>query len=67
MCFFANNSACHSPQANFVNNLERMDFISIHLHPFYKEELSNINEATTMDSDSDNVVYKLESLFNSQM
>ena len=40
--FFANNSACHSPQANFVNNLERMDFISIHLHPFYKEELSNI-------------------------
>ena len=31
------------------------------------QEVSNINEATTMDADSDNVIYKLESLFNSQM
>ena len=31
------------------------------------EEVSNINEATTMNADSDNVIYKLESLFNSQM
>ena len=31
------------------------------------EEISNINEATTMNADSDNVIYKLESLFNSQM
>lgn len=31
------------------------------------ESVSNINEATTMDADSDNVIYKLESLFNAQM
>ena len=31
------------------------------------EAVSDINEATTMDADSDNVIYKLESLFNSQM
>lgn len=31
------------------------------------EDVSNINEATTMDADSDNVIYKLESLFNAQM
>ena len=31
------------------------------------ESVSDINEATTMDADSDNVIYKLESLFNAQM
>ncbi len=31
------------------------------------KEVSDINEASTMDADSDNVMYKLESLFNSQM
>ena len=31
------------------------------------QEISDINEASTMDADSDNVIYKLESLFNSQM
>ena len=31
------------------------------------KEVSDINEATTMDADSDNVIYRLESLFNSQM
>ena len=31
------------------------------------QEISNINEATSMDADSDNVIYKLESLFNAQM
>ena len=31
------------------------------------QEVSDINEASTMDADSDNVIYKLESLFNSQM
>lgn len=31
------------------------------------EAVSNINEASTMDADSDNVIYKLESLFNAQM
>lgn len=31
------------------------------------EELSNINEASTMDAETDNVIYKLESLFNAQM
>jgi Ca-activated chloride channel family protein len=31
------------------------------------KEVSDINEASTMDADSDNVIYKLESLFNSQM
>lgn len=29
--------------------------------------LSNINEAATMNADSDNVIYRLESLFNAQM
>ena len=29
--------------------------------------VSDINEASTMDADSDNVIYKLESLFNAQM
>lgn len=31
------------------------------------KEVSDINEASTMDANSDNVIYKLESLFNSQM
>ena len=31
------------------------------------QEVSDINEASTMDADSDNVIYKLESLFNAQM
>ena len=31
------------------------------------KEVSDINEATSMDAESDNVIYKLESLFNSQM
>ncbi len=31
------------------------------------EAVSEINEASTMDADSDNVIYKLESLFNAQM
>ena len=31
------------------------------------KEVSDINEASTMDADSDNIIYKLESLFNSQM
>ena len=31
------------------------------------KEVSDINEASTMDAESDNVIYKLESLFNSQM
>jgi Ca-activated chloride channel family protein len=31
------------------------------------KEVSDINEASTMDADSDNVIYKLESLFNAQM
>ena len=30
-------------------------------------ELSNINEAATINADSDNVIYRLESLFNAQM
>ena len=29
--------------------------------------ISDINEATTMDAETDNVIYKIESLFNSQM
>lgn len=31
------------------------------------KEVSEINEASTMDADSDNVIYKLENLFNAQM
>jgi Ca-activated chloride channel family protein len=31
------------------------------------QKLSNINEAATMNADSDNVIYRLESLFNAQM
>jgi Ca-activated chloride channel family protein len=31
------------------------------------KELSNINEAATMNADSDNVIYRIESLFGSQM
>jgi len=31
------------------------------------QNLSNINEATTMNAETDNVIYKLESLFNAQM
>ena len=31
------------------------------------KEVSDINEATSMDAESENVIYKLESLFNSQM
>ena len=31
------------------------------------KEVSDINEASTMDANTDNVIYKLESLFNSQM
>lgn len=30
------------------------------------KELSDINEAATMNADSDNIIYRLESLFNSQ-
>lgn len=31
------------------------------------KELSNINEAATMNAETDNIIYRLESLFNSQM
>ncbi len=31
------------------------------------QELSNINEAATMNADNDNVIYRLESLFSSQL
>ena len=31
------------------------------------QKLSNINEAATMNAENDNVIYRLESLFNSQM
>jgi Ca-activated chloride channel family protein len=31
------------------------------------KEISDINEAATMDADSDNVIYRLESLFNAQI
>jgi Ca-activated chloride channel family protein len=31
------------------------------------KELSNINEAATMNADSDNVIYRIESLFGAQM
>ena len=31
------------------------------------KELSNINEAATMNADSDNVIYRIESLFNAQL
>ena len=31
------------------------------------EAVADINEASSMDADSDNVIYKLESLFNAQM
>ena len=31
------------------------------------KSVSDINEASTMDADSDNVIYKLEDLFNAQM
>jgi len=31
------------------------------------QELSDINEATTMNADTDDVIYKLHSLFNAQM
>jgi len=31
------------------------------------KEVSDINEASTMDADSDNIIYKLESLFNANM
>jgi len=31
------------------------------------KELSDINEAATMNADSDNVIYRLENLFNAQM
>ncbi|MBQ3408814.1 MAG: VWA domain-containing protein [Clostridia bacterium] len=31
------------------------------------KQLSNINEAATMDAENDNIIYRLESLFNSQM
>ena len=31
------------------------------------KKLSDINEAATMNADSDNVIYRLESLFNAQM
>ena len=30
-------------------------------------QLSNINEAATINADSDNVIYRLESLFNAQI
>lgn len=31
------------------------------------KEISNINEAATMNAETDNIIYRLESLFNSQM
>lgn len=31
------------------------------------QQISDINEATTMNAETDNVIYKLESLFNAQM
>ena len=31
------------------------------------QKLSAINEAVTMNADSDNIIYRIESLFNSQM
>lgn len=31
------------------------------------KEISNINEAATMNAENDNIIYRLESLFNSQM
>jgi Ca-activated chloride channel family protein len=31
------------------------------------KKVSNINEAATMNADSDNIIYRIESLFNSQM
>ena len=31
------------------------------------KQLSNINEAATMNAETDNIIYRLESLFNSQM
>ena len=31
------------------------------------KKVSDINEAATMNADSDNVIYRIESLFNSQM
>jgi len=31
------------------------------------QSLSDINEATTMNADTDDVIYKLQSLFNAQM
>ena len=31
------------------------------------KELSDINEAATMNADSDNIIYRIESLFNAQM
>ena len=31
------------------------------------KKVSNINEAATMNAENDNIIYKLESLFNSQM
>lgn len=31
------------------------------------KKLSNINEATTLNAETDNIIYRLESLFNSQM
>ncbi|MBQ3414424.1 MAG: VWA domain-containing protein [Clostridia bacterium] len=31
------------------------------------KEVSNINEAATMNAETDNIIYRLESLFNSQM
>ena len=31
------------------------------------QQLSNINEAASIDADSDDIIYKIKSLFNSQM
>ena len=31
------------------------------------QKVSNINEAATMNADSDNIIYRIESLFNAQM
>lgn len=31
------------------------------------KQISNINEAATMNAENDNIIYRLESLFNSQM
>lgn len=65
-------------ESNRGHKLEDIETISKNLEiPIYTigynanidvlETLSNINEASTMNAETDNVIYKLESLFNAQM